>query len=313
MGSWQSRVANGLLRLFVKRRFDPAWDLVACRERLQRIDRRLYGGAKAVRTERVKAGGVQCEWTGQGTPESSRLVLFLHGGGFFLRTPYLHARLASRIAAALGAVALIPDYRLAPESPFPAAPDDCFSVYKWLLDSGVTPERIAVAGDSAGGNLTLTTLMKARDAGLPLPACAICLSPGTDLSLGGYTLVSNERRDAMFRLQTLLIMKHAYLGGANPTDPVASPLFGDFRGLPPLLFQVGEPELLLDHSIRAYERARAVGVAAQLTVWRGMPHVFQAFAGLPEAGRAVAEIARFVARHADWQVPGYQSAPVMRA
>ena len=126
------------------------------------------------------------------------------------------------MATELRCSALIPDYRLAPEHPFPAASEDCFRTYRWLLERDVAAGDIVIAGDSAGGNLTLTTLFRVRDAGLPPPACAICLSPGTDLSLGGVTLVSNERRDPMFRLQTLVIMKNAYIGDASPTEPLIS-------------------------------------------------------------------------------------------
>ena len=136
-------------------------------------------------------------------------------------------------------------------------PSDQFRRYLTRARLKVTPERLAIAGDSAGGNLALATLLMARDAGLPLPACGVCLSPGIDLTLGGFTLISNERRDPMFRLQTLLIMKHAYLAGADPSDPLASPVNASFRDFPPLLFQVGDTELLLDHATRAYARARA--------------------------------------------------------
>lgn len=309
MRSLRSYLVNGLLRVLAKRRFDPFRDLIAYREHLQRVDARLYRLPSRLHRECVVADGIDCEWIGESGLQTRRVLLYLHGGGFFLRTPQVHGRLAGRIAFALGCRALIPDYRLAPEYPFPTAPEDCFRTYRWLLEQGTRPADIVIAGDSAGGNLTLATLLMARDAGLPLPACGVCLSPGTDLSLGGYTLISNERRDPMFRLQTLLIMKHAYLAGADPSDPLASPVNANFRDLPPLLFQVGDTELLLDHATRAYERARAAALHTQLSVWRGMPHVFQAFASLPEAAQAVAEITAFVERVAGWALPGASPRP----
>ncbi len=303
MRSFRSYLVNALLRLLAKRRFDPSRDLIAYREHLQRVDSRLYRLPRGLHRERIVADAIDCEWIGESGIETQRVLLYLHGGGFFLRTPQVHGRLAGRIAATLGCRALIPDYRLAPEYPFPSAPEDCLRVYRWLLEQGTEPAEIVIAGDSAGGNLALATLLMARDAGLPLPACGVCLSPGIDLTLGGFTLVSNERRDPMFRLQTLLIMKHAYLAGADPGDPLASPVNASFRDFPPLLFQVGDTELLLDHATRAYARARAAGLPTQLSVWRGMPHVFQAFASLPEAAQAVAEIAAFVERVAGWSLP----------
>jgi len=304
MRSWRSYLVNGLLRVLAKRRFDPSRDLIAYRDHLQRVDSKLYRLPVGLSRELAVADYVDCEWIAAHGAETPRVLLYLHGGGFFLRTPQVHARLAGRLALALDCRALVPDYRLAPEYPFPTAPEDCFRAYRWLLEQGTAPADIVIAGDSAGGNLALATLLMARDAGLPLPACGVCLSPGTDLSLGGFTLVSNERRDPMFRLQSLLIMKHTYLAGADPSDPLASPINASFQDLPPLLFQVGDTELLLDHATRAYERARAAGLHTQLSVWRGMPHVFQAFASLPEAAQAVAEIAAFVERVAGWTLPG---------
>lgn len=309
MRSWRSYLVNGLLRVFAKRRFDPSRDLIAYRDQLQRVDSKLYRLPADLSRKLTVADYVDCEWIAANGVETPRVLLYLHGGGFCLRTPQVHARLAGRLALALGCRALVPDYRLAPEYPFPTAPEDCFRAYRWLLEQGIAPADIVVAGDSAGGNLTLATLLMARDSGLPLPACGVCLSPGTDLSLGGFTLVSNERRDPMFRLQSLLIMKHAYLAGADPSDPLASPINASFQDLPPLLFQVGDTELLLDHATRAYERARAAALHTQLSVWRGMPHVFQAFASLPEAAQAVAEIAAFVERVAGGNWPGLSPRP----
>lgn len=295
MRSWQSYLVNALLRVTVKRRLDPREDLGAYRARIARLDTRLARIPAGTQCERIQAGGVPATRIKGPGGEQDRILLYLPGGGFVLETPRLHTALAARLCRRIGANALVPHYALAPEHPFPAAAEECLNVYRWLLEEGSEAGQIVLAGDSAGGALCLVTLMQARDSGLPLPRCAILFAPATDLGVSGLSVVVNERRDPMLRLQTLLVMKHAYIGERNPTDPLISPLYGDFSGLPPLLFQASSTELLLDHSERAVRRAHAAGVIAELSVWEGMPHVFQAFHLLPEADAALEQAARFVA------------------
>ncbi len=231
-------------------------------------------------------------------------MLYLHGGGFALRFPNLHARFAARIARAIGSRALLVDYRLAPEHPFPAGVDDCLAAYRWLLAQGVAPRNVVIAGDSAGANLTLVTLLGAKARGVPAPACGFVVSPPVDLTMSSPSLFENERSDAIFRLATLLMLRGRYVGAERLLDPMVSPLFGDLAGLPPLLLQAGTREMLRDDAVRFAERARAAGVDVELELWHGMQHCFQALSFLPESGRAIASIARFVLRCTSWPVPG---------
>jgi epsilon-lactone hydrolase len=270
-------------------------------KRVMAVLDRLLGGTRAGFTrERISAGVVAADWitvgdTGNST--SARVVLYLHGGGFMFRTPRLHARLAARLCEILDARALMPDYRLAPEHPLPAAHQDCFAVYCWLLVAGYDPARIFLIGDSAGGLLVLATLQRIRDAGLPLPACGVMFSPGTCVDsirpLGAPDTVS----DPMIGAGALDLLQRVVVATVAPNDAAVSPCAGSLGGLPPLLFQAGSTELLLHQSEKAAAQARREGTHAELQVWPRMPHVWQAAPGLPEASQALACVAEFVARH----------------
>lgn len=193
---------------------------------------------------------------------------------------------------------LIIDYRLAPEYPFPAALDDAVGAYHWLLAGGIDASNIIVIGDSAGGGLTLATLLKLRDNRAPLPAAAVLLSPWTDLALTGDSLRPNAEVDPMLNALDLPRLANEYLAGANPRLPYASPLYGDLAGLPPVLIQVGGDEILLDDAVRLHERLQLAGSKAELEVWPRMPHVWHLFApAIPEPQRAIGVIGSFVRRH----------------
>ena len=300
--SWQARWAELLLRLTVKRRMAPEVDLPALRDRCQSVDRRRFRvPADATRTPAV-CDGVPCEWLTVPSSGPERVLLYLHGGGFALRLPHLYARFAARMARALQARVLLADYRLAPEHPFPAGADDCLAAYRWLLGQGVAPHHIVLGGDSAGANLALATLLAAKAAGLPRPACAFVISPPVDLTLASPSVVDNERSDALFRLATLLLLRRHYVDAERVLHPLVSPLFADLAGLPPLLLQAGTREMLRDDAVRYAERARAAGVEVELELRHGMQHCFQLLESLPESGRAIETIARFVRRHMD-EVP----------
>jgi len=243
----------------------------------------------------VEAGGVPCEWVD--SPEGGRegALLYLHGGGYTIGSVRSHRHLVAYLAGATGLRALSVDYRLAPEHPFPAAVDDATVAYRWLVASGVPPARIVVGGDSAGGGLTVATLVALRDAGDRLPAAAVCLSPWVDLEGIGASMTTKQDVDPMVERHGLLRAAQAYLGGADPRAPLAAPLYADLRGLPPLLIQVGTAETLLDDSVRLAERARAAGVDVVLEPWEDMIHVWQAFVPLlPEAEQAIARIGSWV-------------------
>lgn len=218
-------------------------------------------------------------------------LLYLHGGGYCVGSPTSHRGLIARLAGASGAVALVPDYRLAPEHPFPAAVDDALKTYHHLLASGADPARIAIAGDSAGGGLTLALAVALREAGLPNPACLFVISPWTNLAQAGaaYAVVGGD--DPMLTREGLDRFAEAYLGGEPADRPLASPVLADLSGLPPLLIHVGAAEILLSDSVALAERAGLVGVRTQLEVWPEMIHVWHAFSDHLDAGRQAIEAA----------------------
>jgi epsilon-lactone hydrolase len=243
----------------------------------------------------VEAAGVGCEWIGAaGVPEGA-VLLYLHGGGYCIGSINTHRPLVARLSAATGLRGLAVGYRLAPEHPFPAAVEDATAVYRWLLQRDVPPARIVVAGDSAGGGLTVATLLALRDAGEPLPAAGVCLSPWVDLACAGDSMATCAALDPMVQRDGLLTMAAHYLASTAPCTPLASPLHAELRGLPPLLIQVGTRETLLDDATRLGRRAADAGVPVTLETWDGMIHVWQAFAPLlPEAEQAIAAIGRWV-------------------
>jgi acetyl esterase/lipase len=248
------------------------------------------------RTLAVDADGVSADRVSTRLSECCRHILFLHGGGFILGSPTLYRHFTWRIASAARACVLSIDYRLAPEHPFPAALDDAVTTYRWLLADGADPRRIAVMGDSAGGGLALSLLLRLRDEGIPLPAAAVALSPWTDLALTGASLGVNANADPLVSPEQPRQFVDYYLAGADPCDPYASPLYGNLEGLPPTIFQVGSDELLLDDAVRMADRMRAAGCRIELEIWPRMPHVWHLFAPvMPEARQAIERIGAFVA------------------
>jgi len=245
--------------------------------------------------EPTRVGAVPAEWVRPADARADAAVLYLHGGGYVLGSPRTHRGLVARVAAACGAPALALDYRLAPEHPFPAAVDDAVAAYRDLLASGIAPGRLAIAGDSAGGGLAVATLIALRDAGAALPAAGVGLSPWVDLALAGDSMTTRAEADPMVGRALLAKMADAYLQGADPRTPLATPLAADLGGLPPLLLQVGGREVLRDDATRLAARARAAGVDVTLEHWEEMIHVWHAFAPLvPEADEAIARIGAFV-------------------
>src|ERR1700677_2995005 len=248
-----------------------------------------------IKQEKVSAGGVPSEWIAAPNASADRVVLYLHGGGYVIGSVNTHRDLMARISRASGFRVLGVDYRLAPEHPFPAAVEDAVAAYRWLIAQGVQPSRIAVAGDSAGGGLTMATLVAIRDAKLPVPGAGVCLSPWVDLEGIGESMTTKASVDPVVQKQGLTAMAAAYLGGKAPRTPLAAPLYADLQGLPPLLIQVGEAETLLDDSNRLAERAKAAGVKVTLEPWKDMIHVWQLFASfLPEGQEAIDGIGRYL-------------------
>ncbi|MFI5317224.1 MAG: alpha/beta hydrolase [Myxococcota bacterium] len=250
--------------------------------------------AAAKRTP-VSAAGVDAEWLDAPGARADRALLYLHGGGYVLGSVNSHRDMIARLSAAAGARALGLNYRLAPENPFPAAVEDALAAYRWLLEQGFAPDRIAIAGDSAGGGLCAATLVAIRDRALPRPSAGVLLSPWVDLEGSGESLNGGVSDDPMVRKDLVAAMAPPYLAGASARTPLASPLYADLRGLPPLLIQVGRREVLLDDALRFAQKARREGVEVTLEVWPGMIHVWQIFASeLAEGREAVAGIGEFL-------------------
>jgi acetyl esterase/lipase len=246
--------------------------------------------------EPTLAGGVAAEWLTPPEHDPERVLYYVHGGGWVACSPATHRRTVARIARRARVRALLPDYRLAPEHPFPAALDDCVAGYRHLLELGIAPSRIVIAGDSAGGALALGTLLRLRDGSLPLPAAAACIAPATDLTFSGESFTTRNGDEAILTQRFCKLAVAAYLGDSDPRHPYVSALHAELRGLPPLLIHVGTHELLLDDSVRLGQKAEQAGVNVTLKVWPGMWHVFHSFEA-PESRQACAEIGDFVRTH----------------
>jgi monoterpene epsilon-lactone hydrolase len=225
---------------------------------------------------------------------AGRTVLYLHGGGFILYARRTYTPFLSRLAIALRARVVVPAYRLAPEHPFPAGIDDCLLAYEALIDAGQDPRQVIIAGESAGANATLVTVQRIRAAKLPNPAGAVMMSGGFDLSWASPSVHTNSRRDVAIGPRGLAMLQQWYRPSTDVRDPLVSPVFGDFTGLPPMLFQTGDTEVLRDDSVRAAERARAAGVTARLEVYPLAPHAWQQLGTwLPETRTALHQISDF--------------------
>lgn len=238
---------------------------------------------------------VKGEWHRAENAEPGRTVLYLHGGGYVFGSPKSHRAFTYALAKEARAEIFSLDYRMAPEHPFPAAVDDAVAAYEWLLQEGREPHKMIVGGDSAGGGLTLALLLSIKARGLPMPAGALLLSPWTDLAMTGASLDENEKSDAMFKKVYIVEGAKRYLAGADSNAPLASPLYGDLAGLPPMLIFASEDEVLRDDSTRLHEKLRASGVMSELVLEKRLIHVWPIFPGrFPEAMKSIREAAAFI-------------------
>lgn len=261
-------------------------------------DAAFAGTAVPVSCRKVFAGAVEAEWIVPPSAAADAIILYFHGGGFRIGSIASHRDLIARIAQASGCRALAIDYRLAPEHRFPAALEDAIAAWEWLEGQGFDPARIALVGDSAGGNLVLASMLDLRRRCRALPAAAALMSPWTDLAATGASYIDRAKADPIHQRAMILGLARSYLGDdGDPYSPLASPLYGDLEHLPPLLIQVGDNETVRDDSTMVAERARAAGVDVDLQVWDGMIHVFQMFPEIPDAHKAVAAMAAFLRRH----------------
>ena len=290
MASWQSHLLVMFLKSYVKQRSRASnRDLMGARATLNvvrhKVPSKLLGSTETI-------GGIAGERIRHPAGSPNGTLLYIHGGGYFACSPQTHRPITAGFARR-GLDVFAPDYRLAPEHPFPAAIEDCAAAYRGLLASGIAPSNLVIAGDSAGGGLALATLLLLRDAGDALPAATVLFSPWTDLACTGASLKRNSKRDALFDGEGMDRATTPYLAGADPRNPLASPLYADLTGLPPMLIHAGSYEVLLDDSERLAERARAAGVAAELRTWPVVPHVWQLF-NLPESAQSMDAAAAFL-------------------
>ena len=299
MVSWQTRTAKLLGRLTIRQALKRDLSVTDMRDQIRRMERFFPDVPDDVRIE-LEPGLEHCEseWLTPVAGATERVVLHLPGGAFMTRFKRAERAFLARLCRAAHARGRLVFYRLAPENPYPAGLDDCLEAYRQLLDRGVAPEHILVSGMSAGGCLALAMLMALRDAGDPLPAGAVLMSPAADFTerAEAGSRAENAKRDALLSLEQGDEIRRLYLGDRTELadHPYVSPVMGDFAGLPPLFFQVGSTEILLDDSRRCAERARAAGVPAEVEIWDRMPHGWQALSFTPESGRAIARLADFI-------------------
>ncbi|MFX1281058.1 MAG: alpha/beta hydrolase [Promethearchaeota archaeon] len=251
---------------------------------------------KDAKCEPIDAAGVPAEWISVPESNSDRVLLYFHGGGYIAGSINSHREYCVNLVRASKTRVLLIDYRRAPEYPFPAALEDATKVYDWLISSeGFKPKNIVIAGESAGGGLTIATLLKLRDDNKELPVAAIPLSPFLDLAVTGESVKTKADVDPMSTEADLRFCAEQYLGEEDKKNPLASPLYADLKNLPPLYIQVGTAEILFDDAVRFADKAKAAGVDVELEVWDDMIHMFQMFATMiPEGRDAIAKIGEFV-------------------
>lgn len=298
MSSLQANAFKFVLKVLKRKMFNNT-DHVALRRTVNRAARHLPAPPSEIEFRSDRIEGVPSLWVKAPESKQEKIILYLHGGGYiFCSAQTTHKDILWRLAKATHCRVLAPDYRLAPEYPFPAALDDAIKVYQWLLAQNYLPQNIAIVGDSAGGGLTFGTVLKIRDLGLPLPACTVGMSPWTDLAVTGESIITNLKRDVLIPGDGLPEGAQYYLAGHDPYDPYASPLYGDHQGLPPALIQVSKDEVLLDDSRRLAAKYKAAGVPCELQLWDGLPHVWQTLAMfIPEGKTAIEKMAVFIREH----------------
>lgn len=302
--SWQAHVVHWLvaarMRPHALRPIDPLW--VRANMGRPRSARRLMARSTGAQFAERPASG---DWPGgewltwPGATDDAPTLLYLHGGGFIACSPETHRSLVGSLVRRTGGHAWVPRYRLAPEHPHPAALHDALGAYRYLLEQqAVHPSRLVVAGDSAGGGLALSLVLALREHGLPMPAAVVTFCPWTDMAATGLSLDENSDRCAMFAGDTIRRAAGFYVGGGDPTQPTVSPLYGDYRGFPPLLVHASADEVLRDDAVRVAARARDVDVTVEVSLWSRVPHVWQFFAAvLPEARESLALTQAFIRRH----------------
>jgi acetyl esterase/lipase len=288
MSNWQNALPNQLSRL-MRPRIDHTTPIADVRRCYDSISAGFGDSPADMVVERAQLGQIRGEWLSVGETQPQRLLLYFHGGGYVSGSPESHRPLVARLCKAAGAVALMFDYRLGPEFPFPAGLRDAVDGYRFLIGRGFSPDSLVLAGDGAGGGLAFATLMAIRNAQLAMPAACVALSPWADMTLSGWSMIQNAKSDAVLSWELLFLSARNYLKGANPADPYASPVFGNLRDFPPIMVHAGSHEVLRDDASRLGELAAAANVPVSVEIYDGMPHLFQ---GSPTASEAKVSLAR---------------------
>ncbi len=259
---------------------------------------KLTGFPSNARAEKINIKDIPAEWIYRDDAPENRAILFLHGGGYCLCSSDTHRELAAHISIESDTRVIFPNYRLAPENPYPAALEDSVMAYQWLLEKGFSPENIALAGDSAGGGLSIAAAVWLREKGIPLPSSITCISPWADLGMTGDSIKVNSGTDPMLNLPLLELMASNYIGKDNPQNPFISPIYADLKGLPPILIHSGSDEILLDDSKRLAERAKSFETDVTLKIYEKMWHVWHLFMRvMPESRIAIQETGSFIKKH----------------
>jgi acetyl esterase/lipase len=295
MLSYRARLFKKIIKISPR---DPArLPLPEVRKQMDQLNL-LFGIPGKTIVKKTSIGSIRGEWVQASDADLSNVILYLHGGGYMIGSPKSHRGIVARISHASKARAFALDYRLGPESPFPAAVEDAVAAYRWLINHETPANNIVIAGDSAGGGLTLATLISLRDAGDPLPAAAVLLSPWTDLTLSGASYITKADADPLLKKNHLMTFCDAYVEKSDPKNPLISSVFANLKNLPPMLIQVGSDEILLDDSVRVADAAKKAGVDVTIEIWDGLWHVWQCFARyVPEAKDAINKIGAFIRLH----------------
>ena len=278
-------------------RADKNASLEQQRERLKSLAK-YQAMPHQVDVQQIKVGNMHGEWLRPDHADNGRALLFFHGGAYTMGSCNTNRAIASRVAVASATPALIFDYRLAPEYPYPAALEDALAAHQWLISQGIAPQKIAFVGGSAGGGLEIATALSLRDNGDPLPAAIVCISPWVDLELTGESMTTRAAVDPLMNRDYLQPHATRYIGDHDPRSPLISPIYADLHGLPPMLIQVGDYETLLSDSVRLADRARNANIDAILDKWEGMWHVWHLSAKLvPEGQQAIDKAGNFIRNH----------------
>jgi acetyl esterase/lipase len=308
MPSWQIALSARLARLVKPRMTATTLELTDLRRQYDYMTERYGALASDAIIERAQLGPVKGEWLRVDETQPQRLILYLHGGGYVSGSPETHRPLIARLCKAAGAAALSLAYRLAPEFPFPAGLRDAMDAYRFLVNKGFPPQSIVLAGDGSGGGLAFATLLAIRNAGLPMPAGCVAMSPWADLTLSGWSVLQNARNDVVLSWEQLFVSARHYLKGANPADAYASPIFGSFRDFPPIMVHAGSLEILRDDAARIGEKAAESNVPVSVEIYDSMHHVFQAYPHAPEAKVSLARLGQFIRSRTPNTVQGLEFA-----